>query len=154
MDEEQLKTLKLVVSEEKAQSKAVEPEFIPGQLIQDKYLVRSVIGRSGMGVVYEVENVLVQKRYALKTLEKENYSESTFRRFQQEAKATALLDHMYLIRVHDVGLLPDQRPYLVMDYVDGDTLAQRIKKGPLPVKEALPLFIQVSFGAWTSRRTS
>lgn len=150
MDEVDKATRRISIADETADKPgpaADEPDFIAGQTINDRYVVRSILGRGGMGVVYEVEQVMLQQKYALKTLSKDTYSETVFRRFQQEAKAAALADHPNLVRIQEVGLLPDQRPYLVMEYVDGITLEQRIKQsGPLTVDEAIPLIFQVCFG--------
>jgi serine/threonine protein kinase len=122
-------------------------ELSPGQLVQERYLVKSEIGRGGMGVVYRVEQVVMGRDMALKTIDAKDIKDITWRRFQQEARATSLLDHPNLITVHDSGLLEGIHPYFVMDFVEGTTLADRIKRdGPLTVEEALPIFTQICFG--------
>lgn len=119
----------------------------PGQIINERYQVLSTVGKGGMGVVYRVKNIRLDTEYALKTLDKGQISEITWRRFQQEAQAASKLDHPNLIRVHELDLLGGSQPYFVMDYVEGTTLSREIQsKGPLKVAEALPIFIQVCFG--------
>ena len=122
-------------------------ELAPGQMVAERYKVIEEIGRGGMGVVYKVLQVSLQREMALKTIDASEVKDATWRRFQQEAKATSLLDHPNLITVHDYGLLEQRHPYFVMDLIEGTTLAKRIEsKGPLKLEEALPLFIQVCFG--------
>ncbi len=122
-------------------------ELPPGRIIADRYRVIEEIGRGGMGVVYRVEQILLGREMALKTLDGQDVKDATWRRFQQEAKATSMLDHTNLISVHDSGMIDGKHPYFVMDLVLGTTLAKLIaEKGPLSVEEALPIFIQVCFG--------
>ncbi|HEY9783960.1 MAG TPA: serine/threonine-protein kinase [Candidatus Obscuribacterales bacterium] len=126
---------------------AIQQELSPGQIINDRYEVVSIIGRGGMGIVYHVRQRLLDKEYALKTLDTSQVTETTWRRFQQEAKAMSKLDHPNLTRVHELDLLDGFQPYFVMDLVPGTNLAKRLKeKGPLSVAEAIPIFVQVCFG--------
>jgi serine/threonine protein kinase len=119
-------------------------EIALNQLIEERFKVLSLLGEGGMGYVYLVEEVLSGKRFALKTISATEASKRTLQRFNLEAKATSLLDHPNLIRVHDFGLINGQQPYFVMDYCQGQTLAQLIKaKGPLSEKEALDVFIVI-----------
>ncbi len=122
-------------------------ELKAGQTVADRYTVLEEIGRGGMGVVYKVNHFALSRLLALKTIDATDINDATWRRFQQEAKATSLLDHPNLITVHDFGLLEERHPFFVMDLVEGKTLAKRIETGgPLSVEEALPLMIQVCFG--------
>jgi len=122
-------------------------ELAPGQMVAERYKVIEEVGRGGMGVVYKVLQVALQREMALKTIDASEVQDATWRRFQQEAKATSLLDHPNLITVHDYGLLNQIHPYFVMDLIEGTTLAKLIDAGgPLKLQEALPLFIQVCFG--------
>lgn len=122
-------------------------ELPAGRIVQDRYRVIEEVGRGGMGVVYRVEQILLGREMALKTLDGQDVKDATWRRFQQEARATGMLDHPNLIAVHDSGIIDDKHPYFVMDFVQGTTLAKLVEeKGPLSVEEALPIFIQVCFG--------
>ena len=122
--------------------------FQPGNILAGKYKVLSLLGRGGMGIVYKVQQVFLSKELALKVLDSRQVSnDQQMRRFQLEGKASYSLNHENLVKVHDFGLLDNHQPYLVMDLVDGVTIADCVKKdGPLPVKKAIPIFIQACLG--------
>lgn len=118
----------------------------PGSVVLDKYKIVELVGLGGMGSVFRVTHVHLGSVFALKCLNKEQPKDHTWRRFQNEAKAAHILDHPNLIKVHDFGLLPGRRPYFVMDYVDGTTVADEVQRlGRLPVRRCLRIFIQVAF---------
>jgi serine/threonine protein kinase len=119
----------------------------PGHVIGGKYKILSILGSGGMGTVFRVQQVFLNKDYALKRLECGKISDVAIRRFQMEARAASLLNHPNLVQVHDFGLLDNEQPYLVMDFVDGTTLADYLSRhGPMELKKAAALFIQVCFG--------
>lgn len=118
----------------------------PGSVVLDKYKIVELVGLGGMGSVFRVTHVHLGTVYALKCLNKEQPKDASWRRFQNEAKAAHILDHPNLIKVHDFGLLPGRRPYFVMDFVDGTTVADEVQRlGRLPVLRCLRIFIQVAF---------
>ncbi|HNB21520.1 MAG TPA: serine/threonine-protein kinase, partial [Candidatus Melainabacteria bacterium] len=118
-----------------------------GRIINERYKIIEELGRGGMGVVYRVQQIALGREMALKTLDGTDIADETWLRFQQEAKATSMLDHPNLISVHDYGIIDGKHPFFVMDLVEGSTLSQIIKKeGPLTVEKAIPIFIQVCFG--------
>ena len=118
----------------------------PGSIVLDKYKIVELVGLGGMGSVFRVNHVHLNSVFALKCLNKEQPKDATWRRFQNEAKAAHILDHPNLIKVHDFGLLPGRRPYFVMDFVDGTTVADEVQRlGRLPVRRCLRIFIQVAF---------
>jgi serine/threonine protein kinase len=122
-------------------------EYQRDDVIGDRYRVLSTVGRGGMGLVYQVEQVFIKKIFALKTIDKHLLSETVVRRFQQEAKATFALQHPNIVSVYDFGVLADQTPFLAMEFVDGETVADWIKShGAMFVDTALPMFIQICFG--------
>lgn len=124
-----------------------EEAIAEGRLLGGKYRVVSRLGSGGMGTVYRVLQVLLNKEFALKTLEGRGVTEVSLRRFQLEAKAASSFSHPNVVQVHDIGLLEDGRPFLVMDLIKGITLAAYIKQnGPLPVEMVAPVFAQVCFG--------
>lgn len=121
--------------------------FQPGEIIAGRYKVLSIIGRGGMGLVYKVEQILLAKEFALKTIDVHDFSESLLRRFQHEARATFAVDHPNIISVYDFGVLHETIPYLVMEFVDGESLSERIKRsGALTIHEAILIFVQVAHG--------
>jgi serine/threonine protein kinase len=100
-----------------------------------------------MGLVYRVNQIFLNKEFALKTIDKHCMSEIAVRRFQQEARTAFSLDHPSIIAVNDFGVLDDHSPFLVMELVRGETLGERLKRtGPLTLEEAIPIFLQVCFG--------
>lgn len=122
------------------------PVLETGAVIQSRYLVRELLGRGGMGSVYLVEDAETGKKLALKCLSKQNTNDGTWRRFDNEAKAIQKLEHTNLIKLHESGLLPDGQPYFIMDLVQGETLAEVLKKrGRLEVRQAIKIFVQVGF---------
>jgi serine/threonine protein kinase len=118
----------------------------PGEILLDKLKVIELLGQGGMGSVYRVEHLLMNRQFALKCLNKFQANDASWRRFQNEAKAAHLLDHPNLLKVFDFGLLPGGQPYFLMELVEGITLSDEIKRlGSLPVARAVKIFIQVSF---------
>ncbi len=116
-------------------------------MLGGKYKVVSMLGVGGMGSVYRVEQVFLHKEFALKTLSSPRTSDASLRRFRVEAKAATLLNHPNLMQFHDFGVLADGRPFLVMDFINGITLAEHLRlHGPLEIQEACRLFAQVCLG--------
>lgn len=118
----------------------------PGTVIDQKYRIVALLGSGGMGAVYHVSHVLLNKDYALKIIDVDEQNEVSIRRFQAEAKTTAQLKHPNLIQVHDFGISEFQ-PYLVMDLISGQTLASLLKsRGALSVEYTLALAKQLATG--------
>src|SRR5579864_5249282 len=98
------------------------------------YEILAPIGEGGMGQVYRARDTRLGREVALKV------SSARFtERFEREAKAIAALNHPNICQLYDVG--PN---YLVMELVEGPTLAERIKKGAIPLAEALPIASQIA----------
>jgi serine/threonine-protein kinase len=106
-------------------------------------LVRE-IGSGGMGVVYEAEDIHLRRRVAIKFLSPEYSRDSTAKeRFLREARTASALDDPNICTVHDVGE-SDGRLYIVMAYYEGETLKERLARGPLPMVEARQVAVQVA----------
>ncbi|HEY9732280.1 MAG TPA: protein kinase [Drouetiella sp.] len=119
-------------------------EYERGELIAGRFEILSLLGRGGMGFVYLVVERETGKKYAMKTISAMNASEQVKKRFAIEAKATSLIKHANVVEYHDYGLIDGVQPYFVMDYCEGDTLADLIKVGgSLPYKRALEIFIPI-----------
>jgi serine/threonine protein kinase len=118
----------------------------PGTIIEDRYEILELVGHGGMSLIYKARHKLMNRVVALKMLHARSLLDPAgLKRFQQEAQAASLLDHPNVIRVYDFGLLEDQTPYLVMDFVQGSSLTALIeKKGKLHYDYCLPIFIQVA----------
>src|SRR5687767_9535199 len=85
----------------------------PGSTIEDKYVVRALIGAGGSAVVYEVEHLTLGKRAAIKVVCSEADPAKVLERFQREARTCGSLRHRNIAEVYDVGHLDDGSPYLV-----------------------------------------
>ncbi len=100
-----------------------------GHVIDGKYRLVRIIGTGGMGAVYEGENVLIRRRVAIKILHAASTSSAdSVRRFEREAQAAGEIGNDHILEVLDIGSLPNGDRYLVMEYLDGETLAERIER--------------------------
>ncbi|MBA3455056.1 MAG: protein kinase [Deltaproteobacteria bacterium] len=117
----------------------------PGSILLGKYRVESVLGEGGMGVVFRARHIELDEIVAIKVLSQEMaISAETFARFAREAKAAARLKSPHVVRVTDVGKLPDGLPYMVMELLDGYDLSHAVRRnGPLPPPTAADYMIQV-----------
>lgn len=111
------------------------------------YRIKEMLGGGGMGVVYLAEDTRLDRSVAIKFLPPDFFGDSVAeRRFEQEAKAAAALSHPHICTVHDVGQHEGQ-PYLVMEFLHGETLKHRLMKGErLTIEEILDLGIQIASG--------
>ncbi len=101
------------------------------------YEILSLLGRGGMGEVYRAHDTRLRRDVALKVLPSIRPADpERLRRFEQEARAAAALNHPNILSVYDIGQ-HDGFPYIVMELVPGETLAARIRRGPVPLAEAL-----------------
>ncbi|CAN5498296.1 hypothetical protein BH11CYA1_BH11CYA1_24180 [soil metagenome] len=117
-----------------------------GELLGD-YEIMSLLGVGGMGFVYKVRHRILQKVYALKTLNHEQVNETAWRRLQLEAQAIARMSHPNIIGIHNLGLHNGVLPFYVMDLLEGENLADvLVRRGALSLEEALPIFIGVASG--------
>lgn len=105
-------------------------EELIGATVAGRYLVQSVIGRGGMGVVLEALHAELGQTYALKVLGRQfARDDAVVRRFIREARTVAQIGHPHIVAVHDLGVLDDGRPYLAMERVRGQTLRERVRHG-------------------------
>ena len=110
------------------------------------YEIESAVGAGGMGEVYRARDTRLDRAVAIKTLPEElSHDPERRARFQLEARAIAALTHPHICALHDVGH-QDGVDYLVMELLDGETLADRISRGPLPVSQALTYGVQIADG--------
>ncbi|HUL77295.1 MAG TPA: serine/threonine-protein kinase [Vicinamibacteria bacterium] len=107
------------------------------------YEVLSPLGAGGMGEVYRARDPRLGRDVALKVVAgDEAPSPERLRRFEREARAVAALKHPHILAVHDVGSHEGQ-PYVVFELLEGETLRERLSRGPLPVSKAIELAVQV-----------
>src|SRR6202049_1880957 len=117
--------------------------ILPG-LRLGPYEVLSAIGAGGMGEVYRAKNTRLDRTVAIKVLPAHLADSSELReRFEREARTIASLNHPHICTLHDIGH-QDGTDYLVMEYVEGETLEQRLRKGPLPLEQALQYAIEIA----------
>ena len=110
-----------------------------GQVLDGKYRLTRLLGKGGMGAVYRGEHVIIGKQVAVKFLHAEFASNAeVVKRFYREAQAAAAIGHDGIIDVSDVGQSPQGDPYLVMEYLEGESLADMLTRtGPLDLGAAL-----------------
>jgi hypothetical protein len=121
----------------------------PGQIFASRYRVRRCIAEGGMGAIFEAEHTATERRVALKLLFPHIMSVgNALEKFELEAKISARVNSPYIVEVLDAGFDGETKsPFLVMELLDGQTLARRIaEQGPLPIEAALRLLEQVAAG--------
>ncbi len=111
------------------------------------YRILSLVGAGGMGLVYKALDLKLERTVALKFLPHDlTIGEKDKERFLREAKSASALDHTNIGVIHGLGEDRDGRLFIVMAYYEGETLAQRIRRGPLPVSEAVDIAKQIARG--------
>src|SRR5262249_42359755 len=108
------------------------------------YEIEAPLGAGGMGEVYKARDTRLDRAVAVKILPAHLSGDPLLRqRFEREAKAVSSLNHPHICTLYDVGN-QDGTDYLVMEFLEGETLAVRLEKGPLPLAQVLKYGIQIS----------
>ena len=111
----------------------------PGpRLLSGRYLLGELLGRGGMGDVYRATDQVLARQVAVKVFRPDVSDDALHLRHQSEARVLAGLNHPGLVAVYDIGT-QDEQPFLVMELVEGETLAQLIRRGPLEPRHAASL---------------
>ena len=119
------------------------PDLAPGTVL-GPYRIEGPLGAGGMGEVFSATDTRLNRLVAIKVLPTSVAPDRQMRaRFAREARAVAALTHAHICTVHDVGR-HDQVDYLVMEYLEGDTLAARLADGRLSLDEALTCAIEIA----------
>ena len=115
------------------------------RVLDGRYALEALVGSGGMADVYRAKDQLLERTVAVKILHQQYENDTEFiTRFQREAKAAARITHPNIVNVYDVGVA-EGRHYIVMEYVPGRTLKERIKEeGPVPVPQALQIARQIA----------
>jgi serine/threonine protein kinase/tetratricopeptide (TPR) repeat protein len=116
----------------------------PG-LIVGRFEMLREIGRGGFGVVWEARDLALHRSVAFKAVWPGTKARLREERLLREAEAAARLSHPNIVTLHDVGRT-DQGPYLVLELLSGETLAERLERGRLPVREALRVGLEIAKG--------
>jgi len=115
------------------------------------FQITEVIGRGGMGIVYKGRDTRLDRVVAIKAMPGHLLDDSDARRrFQREAKLLASLSHPNIGAIHDILEQGEGRTYLVLEYIPGETLTERLAREPLGWKEALSIGRQISEAVWAA----
>ncbi len=131
---------------EKSPELVVKGESAPGSLFQGKYEILSTLGTGGMGIVYKARDLSLNRLVAIKMLpESHTGDDQSLLRFQQEARAVGALNHAGIVSIHEFAVSDNNRPYIVMDYIEGSTLSSLLSTaGHLSIDECLEVVLKVA----------
>ena len=132
-----------------SQTKTLRTPFktlVKGTVLADKYSIIEPIGKGGMGIVYKAEDIRLKRTVALKFLPEEllDYPDAG-ERFIREARATAALSHPHICTIHEINE-EEAQPFIVMEFIDGESLRQKINGKPMDQSQALDIAIQAAEG--------
>src|SRR6266478_1193422 len=106
------------------------------------YHITGKLGEGGMGVVYRAHDSRLDRPVALKTILDSGDDDSGRKRFLREAHSAARVDHPNICRLYDIGE-EGGRPFLVMELLEGESMSERLGRGPMPLAEALQVTLSV-----------
>src|SRR3982751_1732400 len=111
-----------------------------GTMLDDKYRIERLLAVGGMGAVYVGTHIKLRKRVAIKVLNPQLNSAPMIERFHREAITASQIGHEGIAQVTDLGTSSDGEPFLVMEYLEGESPASRLRaSGPLPIEDACEL---------------
>jgi uncharacterized protein (DUF1697 family) len=120
-------------------------EEVTGTVLIDRYVLGAVLGKGGMGLVHEAVDLKLQREVAVKLFASTITTAESLRRFSREALAAGSLQHPNVVGVFDTGE-QHGRPFLVTELLRGETLRQRLSRGPVPVEQARSWALQLAAG--------
>jgi len=127
-------------------------QLASGEVLAGRFRIVNFIAAGGMGEVYKAEDLRLDRIVVLKFISKElAENHQSLERFRYEAKATSALNHPNICTVYDF-VEDNGRAFIAMEYLEGETLAARIKKGPVPLDEMLKISISVAAGLGAAHR--
>src|SRR5688572_20519100 len=111
-----------------------------GKVVDERYRIQTQLGEGGMGVVFRGLHSFTQRPVAIKVLRAEFASENdAVARFMQEAQSASRIGHENIIEIYDAGVLPSGEPYFAMELLDGKSLAETVKRGPMVIERAVEI---------------
>ena len=131
---------------EKGILRYMNPENLIGRTIAGRFNITGIIGEGGMGTVYQATHKTLPRKFAIKILKEDLAKDPVFvERFRREAIAASRVVHPNVVYITDFGQLPEGHHYLVMEYLEGDSLEDAMdRQGRLPLTRALHILIQLS----------
>jgi serine/threonine-protein kinase len=123
------------------------PQALVGSVVDGRYRLRSHLASGGMGAIFRAEHVHLRKEVALKLLRPElSALPDLAERFRREAEIAASLEHENIVRVTDFGRSPEGWLFLAMELLEGESLFERMRSGPIPPAEAIAILSQSCAG--------
>jgi serine/threonine-protein kinase len=124
----------------------VRTDALIGEVVAGRYRIVRKLGEGGMGAVYQAQHVAIGKRVAVKVLlDKYAQKRDVVARLQQEARLASAIGHPSIVDVNDFGETADGRSFVVMEFLEGESLAQLIaREAPLPPERVLPIIRQAA----------
>jgi len=122
------------------------PKLENGTIVAGHFRITGVIGQGGMGTVYQAEHLSLPVQFAIKVLRQDLARNRIFvERFRREAVAASLSAHPNIVAITDFGQLPDIGHYMVMEYLEGETVEERMDRlGRLGIQDALHVLLQLA----------
>lgn len=126
----------------------INQESLIGKIIGDKYRIDTLLGEGGMAQVFRATHLSLERPVVIKLMHGSLPSMDTaLKRFELESKVTAKLDHPNIVSVFDVGLISGKRPYIVMEYIEGESLRDKLEReGAMEPEQAARALIQICLG--------
>ncbi len=115
-----------------------------GDIVDGRWKIECRLGEGGMGIVFSARHTVIRRRVAIKVLRPTHNQSFAARRFANEARAAAAIDHPNVVQVFDFGKLPDERPYYVMELLEGVLLARLLRQRPLSFDEVCTFGAQIA----------
>jgi eukaryotic-like serine/threonine-protein kinase len=121
------------------------PEHDTALVLEGRYRLQTELGRGGMGRVFRAQDLKLRRDVAVKMLVPGVHDEHHLQRFEQEARAAGSLNHPNILDVHDIGLHEDE-PFIVEELLEGDSLRDILRRGPLQSEKVVGLALQMARG--------
>ena len=128
-------------------------ELAAGARLGDTYELVRLLGKGGMGTVWEASHLRLPKHVAIKVLTADaGVDTMAFARFRREAEITTKLGHPNIVEIYDFNTLPGGSPYIVLELLSGETLAARLQRGPIELEEAMRIGRQLASALMAAHR--